>query len=97
MRAVDVPENPEEDPYKDAKYNEEAGCWGGTNNGFIVKSTEEIDFGNGEFQQLVAYIGHDGERYMEYMEFYIDEVKPETWWPGHGPESTYRNGTASLR
>ena len=77
VRAVDVPENPEEDPYKDAKYNEEAGCWGGTNNGFIVKSNEEIDFGNGEFQQLVAYIGHDGERYMEYMEFYIDEVKPE--------------------
>ncbi|MEI3080451.1 hypothetical protein [Paraprevotella clara] len=28
VRAVDVPENPEEDPYKDAKYNEEAGCWG---------------------------------------------------------------------
>ena len=25
----------------------------------------------------MAYIGHDGERYMEYMEFYIDEVKPE--------------------
>ena len=47
------------------------------NDGFIVKSTKEIDFGNGEFQQLVAYIGHDGERYTEYMEFYIDEVKPE--------------------
>ena len=77
LSAGATPENPEEDPYKDAKYNEEAGCWGGTNNGFIVKSNEEIDFGNGEFQQLVAYIGHDGERYMEYMEFYIDEVKPE--------------------
>ncbi len=77
VRAVEVPENPEEDPYKDAKYNEETGCWGSTNDGFIVKSNEEIDFGNGEFQQLVAYIGHDGERYTEYMEFYIDEVKPE--------------------
>lgn len=77
VRAVDVPESPEEDPYKDAKYNEETGCWGSTNDGFIVKSNEEIDFGNGEFQQLVAYIGHDGERYTEYMEFYIDEVKPE--------------------
>ena len=76
-RAVEVPENPEEDPYKDAKYDENTACWGGTNDGFIVKSTEEIDFGNGEFQQLVAYIGHDGERYTEYMEFYIDEVKPE--------------------
>lgn len=76
-RAVEVPENPEEDPYKDAKYDENTACWGGTNDGFIVKSTKEIDFGNGEFQQLVAYIGHDGERYMEYMEFYIDEVKPE--------------------
>lgn len=76
-RAVEIPENPEEDPYKDAKYDENTACWGGTNDGFIVKSTKEIDFGNGEFQQLVAYIGHDGERYMEYMEFYIDEVKPE--------------------
>ena len=76
-RAVEVPENPEEDPYKDAKYDENTACWGGTNDGFIVKSTKEIDFGNGEFQQLVAYIGHDGERYTEYMEFYIDEVKPE--------------------
>ena len=76
-RAVEIPENPEEDPYKDAKYDENTACWGGTNDGFIVKSTKEIDFGNGEFQQLVAYIGHDGERYTEYMEFYIDEVKPE--------------------
>ena len=76
-RAVEVPENPEEDPYKDAKYDENTACWGGTNDGFIVKSTEEIDFGNGDFQHLVAYIGHDGERYTEYMEFYIDEVKPE--------------------
>ena len=39
--------------------------------------SEKVDFGNGEFQQLVAFIGHDGERYREYMEFYIDEVKPE--------------------
>ncbi len=76
-RAVEVPENPDEDPYKDAKYDESAACWGGTSDGFIVKSTEEIDFGNGEFRQLVAYIGHDGERYTEYMEFYIDEAKPE--------------------
>ena len=56
-RAVEVPENPEEDPYKDAKYDENTACWGGTNDGFIVKSTEEIDFGNGEFQQLVPISG----------------------------------------
>lgn len=75
--AVDVdPENPD-DPFKDCKYNEETECWGGIVKDFIVKSAEPIDFGAGEFQQLVAYIGHDGERYKEYMEFYIDEVKPE--------------------
>lgn len=75
--AVDVdPENPD-DPFKDCKYNEETECWGGVVKDFIVKSAEPIDFGEGEFQQLVAYIGHDGERYKEYMEFYIDEVKPE--------------------
>lgn len=75
--AVDVdPENPD-DPFKDCKYNEETECWGGIVKDFIVKSAEPIDFGAGELQQLVAYIGHDGERYKEYMEFYIDEVKPE--------------------
>ena len=75
--AVDVdPENPD-DPFKDCKYNEETECWGGVVKDFIVKSAEPIDFGEGEFQQLVAYIGHDGERYKEYMEFYIVEVKPE--------------------
>ena len=75
--AVDVdPENPK-DPFKDCEYNEETECWGGIVKDFIVKSAEPIDFGEGEFQQLVAYIGHDGERYKEYMEFYIDEVKPE--------------------
>lgn len=75
--AIDVdPENPE-DPFKDCKYDEEHECWGGIRDGFIVKSTEPIDFGDGEYQQLVAFIGHDGERYREYMEFYIDEVKPE--------------------
>lgn len=77
-RAIAIPEDPDEvDPYKDAKYNEQYDCWSGLVNGFIAKSTEKVDFGNGEFQQLVAYIGHDGERYREYMEFYIDEVKPE--------------------
>lgn len=75
--AVDVdPENPD-DPFKDCKYDEEHRCWGGIRNGFIVKSSEPIDFGEGDYQQLVAFIGHDGERYREYMEFYIDEVKPE--------------------
>lgn len=78
VRAIAIPEDPDEvDPYKDAKYNEQYDCWSGLVNGFIAKSTEKVDFGNGEFQQLVAYIGHDGERYREYMEFYIDEVKPE--------------------
>lgn len=75
--AVDVdPENPD-DPFKDCKYNEENECWGGIVKDFIAKSAEPINFGEGEYQQLVAYIGHDGERYQEYMEFYIDEVKPE--------------------
>lgn len=75
--AINVdPENPE-DPFKDCIYDEEHECWGGIRDGFIVKSTEPIDFGDGEYQQLVAFIGHDGERYREYMEFYIDEVKPE--------------------
>ena len=77
VRSGEIPENPEEDPYKDAKYDTNTGCWGGTNDGLILESTEEIDFGNGDYKQLVAYIGHDGERYTEYMEFYIDEVKPE--------------------
>ena len=78
VRAVPVPEDPEaEDPYKDTKYDEINDCWGGVRTGFIAKSTEKVDFGDGEFQQLVAFIGHDGERYREYMEFYIDEMKPE--------------------
>ena len=77
VRSGEIPENPEEDPYKDAKYDTNTECWGGTNDGLILESTEEIDFGNGDYKQLVAYIGHDGERYTEYMEFYIDEVKPE--------------------
>lgn len=76
VRAIEA-EDPEKDPYKDAKYDEKNSCWGGITSGFIVRTENEIDFGNGEFQQLVAYIGHDGERYREYMEFYIDEVKPE--------------------
>lgn len=78
VRAIPLPEDPdEEDPYKEAKYDEANDCWGAVRGGFIAKSTEKIDFGNGEFQQLAAFIGHDGERYREYMEFYIDEVKPE--------------------
>lgn len=98
--AVEVdPENPK-DPFKDCKYDEEKECWGGTVANFIIKSAEPIDFGEGEFQQLVAYISHDGERYKEYMEFYIDEVKPEnmiarTWtgislqpWDSYTPVAT---------
>lgn len=78
VRAIPLPEDPdEEDPYKEAKYDEANDCWGAVRGGFIAKSTEKIDFGNGEFQQLAAFIGHDGERYREYMEFYIDEAKPE--------------------
>lgn len=78
VRAVAIPEDPDVvDPYKDTKYDGNSDCWGGVREGFIAKSTEKVDFGNGEFQQLVAFIGHDGERYREYMEFYIDEVKPE--------------------
>lgn len=98
--AVEVdPENPD-DPFKDCKYDEEKECWGGTVANFIIKSAEPIDFGEGEFQQLAAYISHDGERYKEYMEFYIDEVKPEnmiarTWagislqpWDSYTPVAT---------
>lgn len=66
-----------EDVYESCVYNEQYECWGGIVDGFIVKSSEPVDFGEGEFQQLVAFIGHQGERYTEYMEFYIDEVKPE--------------------
>lgn len=78
VRAIEFPADPDvEDPYKDTKYDENNDCWASLRNGFIAKSTEKVDFGNGEFQQLVAFIGHDGERYREYMEFYIDEVKPE--------------------
>lgn len=70
------PENPK-DKFESCVYDEDKGCWGGIIDGFVVKSTEPVDFGEGEYQQLVAYISHEGERYREYMEFYIDEVKPE--------------------
>lgn len=80
-RAVPVPEpdpeNPNNDPFKDCNYNEDTECWGGIVADFIVRSNQPIDFGNGGLKQLVAYVGHDGERYKEYMEFYIDEVTPE--------------------
>lgn len=75
-RAVE-PEDPEVDPFKDCKYDEQKRRWGGIVKDFIIKSNEPIDFGQGEFQQLVIYIGHNGERYKEYMEIYIDEVTPE--------------------
>jgi len=71
------PDDPDSDLYKDAIYNEDNQCWGGIREDFIIKTREPIDFGDGGLQQLVAYIGHDGERYKEYMEFYIDEVTPE--------------------
>lgn len=98
---IENPEDPDsKDKYESCVYNENKGCWGGIIDGFVVKSTEPVNFGEGEYQQLVAYISHDGERFKEYMEFYIDEVKPEnmiarTWsginltsWDDYTPVAT---------
>ena len=61
------------DQFPDTRINESTGMWGWVGNGFIAKSIAPVDFGTDGFAQVVAFIGHDGERYTEQMEFYIDE------------------------
>ena len=59
--------------YRNCHYDEAAGSWHNIETGFTARTAEMVDFGNGDYSQLVAFIGHDGERYQEYTEFYIDD------------------------
>lgn len=51
-------------------------AWGWTKEGFIA-DYGTVDFGNGKYKQLVAYFTHWKENIYDWLEFYLDEVKPE--------------------
>ncbi|MDO4971948.1 MAG: dockerin type I repeat-containing protein [Bacteroidales bacterium] len=51
-------------------------AWGWTHEGFIA-DYGVFDFGGGEYSQLVAYFTHWSTNIYDYLEFYLDEVKPE--------------------
>ncbi|WP_407405117.1 dockerin type I repeat-containing protein [Sodaliphilus sp.] len=61
------------------------GAWGWTHEGFIA-DYGTVDFGTYKYKQLVAYFTHWSENIYDWLEVYIDEVKPENqiarFWSG---------------
>ena len=74
--------------------------WGWTKEGFMV-DMGEMDFGSGDFKQMVVYMVHGGENMYDYLDFYLDDAsKPENllyhFWSGmgldgHGPYPYAKN------
>ncbi|WP_455498114.1 T9SS type A sorting domain-containing protein [Coprobacter sp.] len=62
----------EESPFKDTKLDGDS--WGWTNDGFIV-DYGTMDFGNGDYDQIITYIRRDNDlRIGIYLEIYLDEI-----------------------
>ena len=70
MSAESVALNPEEFP--DARLDGES--WGWTNNGFMA-DYGNVDFGNGDYKQIVLNLTHWGENLSDYIEVYLDAVE----------------------
>ena len=49
--------------------------WGWTQGGVVV-NYGSFDFGNGDYNQLVAYFKHGGWGLINFFEIYIDEIAP---------------------
>ncbi len=61
--------NPDEFP--DARLDGDA--WGWTGNGFMA-DFGNVDFGNGDYKQIVLSLTHWSENLSDYIEVYLDEV-----------------------
>ena len=70
MSAESVALNPDEFP--DARLDGES--WGWTNNGFMA-DYGNVDFGNGDYKQIVLNLTHWSENLSDYMEVYLDAVE----------------------
>ena len=74
-------------------------AWGWTHEGFIA-DYGMVDFGHGEYAQLVCYMTHWAANMYDHLEFYLDEVTDAnlflTFWSGldlgnHGPYPFAKN------
>lgn len=70
MSAESVALNPDEFP--DARLDGES--WGWTGNGFMA-DYGNVDFGNGDYKQIVLNLTHWSENLSDYMEVYLDAVE----------------------
>lgn len=70
MTAESVALNPDEFP--DARLDGES--WGWTNDGFMA-DYGNVDFGNGEYKQIVLNLTHWSENLSDYLEVYLDAVE----------------------
>ena len=61
--------------FKDVRLDGDS--WGWTKKGFIA-DYGEVDFGSGEYDQVIVYVKRDGDSGLSrFLEVYIDEVKDE--------------------
>ncbi len=85
MSAESVAMNPDEFP--DARLDGEA--WGWTNNGFMA-DYGNVDFGNGDYKQIVLNLTHWSENLGDHVEVYLDAVQEENkiakFWTGRNLE-----------
>lgn len=70
MSAESVAMNPDEFP--DARLDGES--WGWTNDGFMA-DYGNVDFGNGDYKQIVLNLTHWSENLSDYLEVYLDAVE----------------------
>jgi len=78
-------------------------AWGWTSEGFIA-DYGTIDFGSGDYKQLVAYFTHWSENIYDWLDFYLDEVKEEnlfaSFWSGldlqNGPVAPFAKNIKSI-
>ncbi len=67
------------DPESDAPRfdeNKDPLQWGWTSDGFVA-SYGNVDFGTGGYEQIVLRLTHGNENIYDYLNVYLDEVKPE--------------------
>ncbi len=79
-----VPTGVEGQPFFETKLDGDS--WGWTDDGFMV-DYGTMDFGNGEYDQFIAYVKRDNNLNINvYLEIYLDEVAEEnkltTIWTG---------------
>ena len=97
MSAESVALNPDEFP--DARLDGES--WGWTGNGFMA-DYGNVDFGNGDYKQIVLNLTHWGENLSDYMEVYLDAVEEGNMiakvWAGRNLENkVYINLAKNLK